>query len=237
MRGTVHAAIGASAPVGLVVTQHATILQGAVMAAVSAGFSLMPDLDHPKAVASQALGKPVHAAIHGLCKFVVKRTALGRDRSYIRYRQIRGQDPYHRTLTHTLLVALLMGVLAYGITYVSVVGGAAVAAFGVFMLWPLYRKTISLVAAGAAAVAVGSVFLLNPWLMGLAVAGGYASHIVADGCTAAGVPALWPLSIQGKRWWNIRLLGGMVASGSAEEKGPAIGVALASNALLVLLSL
>jgi membrane-bound metal-dependent hydrolase YbcI (DUF457 family) len=237
VKGTVHAAIGASAPVGLVATQHVTILQGAVMAAVSAGFSLMPDLDHPKACASQALGKPVHKAVHSLCRTVVKRTALGRDRSYIRYRQIRGQDPYHRTLTHTLLAALVMGAVTYGVTYVSTIGGAAVAALGVFMLWPMYRKTVSLVAVGAAAAAIGSVFLLDPWLMGLAVAGGYASHIVADGCTASGVPALWPLSIQGKRWWNIRLLGGMVASGSAEEKGPAIGVALASNALLILLSL
>ena len=47
MKGTVHAAIGASAPVGLVVTQHVSILQGLTMAAVSVGFSLMPDLDHP----------------------------------------------------------------------------------------------------------------------------------------------------------------------------------------------
>ena len=54
MKGTVHAAIGASAPACLVVTQHVSILQGISMAAVSAGFSLMPDLDHPKACATQA---------------------------------------------------------------------------------------------------------------------------------------------------------------------------------------
>jgi membrane-bound metal-dependent hydrolase YbcI (DUF457 family) len=233
----VHAAIGASAPVGLVLTQHASILQGATMAAISAGYALMPDLDHPDACASKALGSPVHKVVHSLCKVVVKSTATGRDRSYIRWKLIKGRDPYHRTLTHTLLVAVAVGVAAYALAFVSAVATGLTAALGVFMLWPLYRKTVGAVVLGAAVAAVASVIYLNPWLMGLAVMGGYASHIVADGCTAAGVPALWPLKIQGKRWWNIRLLGGLVSSGSFEEKGPAIGVAMASNALLVLLSL
>lgn len=236
MKGTVHAAIGASAPVGLVVTQHVSILQGLTMAAVSAGFSLMPDLDHPKACATQALGKPAHKAVHGLCRTVVESTALGRDRSYIRWKKIKGHDPYHRTLTHTLAVALMMGALAYGLAFTGPIATGAVAAFGVLMLWPLYRKTISLVILGAAAVAACSSLYLDPWLIGIAVMAGYLSHIVADGCTAAGVPALWPLRIQGKRWWNIRLLNGEVASGSTEEKGPAIGVAIASNVLLILLN-
>lgn len=236
MKGTVHAAIGASAPVGLVVTQHVTIIQGVVMGAVSAGFSLLPDLDHPSACASRALGKPVHRAVHGLCRTVMKATALDRDLGYIRYQEGKGRDPYHRTLTHTLLVAVGLGVLAYGLTWLSMLATGVMAAFGVFLLWPLHRKTIGLVAACAAGAAVGAVLFLDPWLMALAVAGGYASHIVADGCTAAGVPALWPMRIQGKRWWNIRLLGGMVSSGSLEERGPAIGVSMAFNASLVLLS-
>lgn len=207
------------------------------MAAVSAGFALMPDLDHPRACASKALGPIVHKAVHGLCKAAVKGTALGRDRSYIAYRMARRQDPYHRTLTHTLLVSVLMGILAYGVSAISPIACGAVAAFGVFLLWPLYRKTIGLVVLGAATTAVGSVLYLDPWLIALAVTGGYVSHVVADGCTAAGVPAFWPLAIQGKRWWNIRLMGGVIASGSPAEKGPALGVAMASNALLVLLSL
>jgi len=237
VKGSVHAAIGASAPAGLVLTQHVSILQGVVMAAVSAGFSLMPDLDHPNACATKALGKPVHKAVHTLCKAVVKSTAMGRDRSYLTFRKARGQDPYHRTLTHTLLVSVAMGALAYVLTMASPIACGTLAALGVFTLWPLYRKTIGLVVLGAAVAAVGSVIYLDPWLMALAVTGGYASHVVADGCTTAGVPAFWPLAIQGKRWWNIRLLGGSVSSGSAAEKGPAIGVAMASNALLVLLSM
>lgn len=233
-----HAVIGASAPVGLVVTQTVSVMQGVVMAGVSAGFSLLPDLDHPKATASTALGKPIHRVVHALCKTVVEATALGRDRSYIRWKSIQRKDPYHRTLTHTLAMALLMGILVYGLTFfLGPVATGAVAAFGVLLLWPLYRKTIPLVIFGAAAVAMGASFYLTPWLMGLAALVGYISHIVADGCTKGGVPALWPLSIQGKRWWNIRLLGGEVASGSTAENGPAVGVAMASNVLLILLNM
>lgn len=232
-----HAAIGASAPVGLVLTQHVTVLQGATMAAVSAGFALMPDLDHPKSCATKALGKPVHKLVHWMCATAVKGTSLGRDRSYAAYLKALNRDPCHRTLTHTLAVSLAMGVVAYGVTLTSAIGGAALAALGVFTLWPLYRKTVGLVMLAAAAAAVGSALWLNPWLMALAVTGGYVSHVVADGCTMAGVPALWPMRIQGKRWWNIRLLGGKISSGSAAEKGPAVGVAVASNALLLLLSM
>ncbi len=237
MRGTVHAAIGASAPVGLVATQHVSILQGFTMAAVSAGFALLPDLDHPKATASKALGAPVHKVVHGLCRVVVQASATRRDRSAISYQQVQKKDPYHRTLTHTLVASLAVGVLAYVLAYGFPMGAGAVAALGVLMLWPLYRKTVGLVVLSAAAAAVGATVLLSPWLLGIAVTGGCASHVVADGCTSAGVPALWPLKIKGKRWWRIRLLDSAVKSGSFHEKGPAVGVALASNVLLVLLAL
>lgn len=237
MKGSVHAAIGASAPAGLVLTQHVSILQGAVMAAVSAGFSLLPDLDHPNACASKALGASVHRAVHSLCKTAVKATMTRRDWGRIRYQQGTGRDPYHRTLTHTLSVAAGLGVITYSLTWLSTLATGAIAAFGVFLMWPLYRKTIGLVVGISAGAAVGAVLLLDPWLMALAVTGGYVSHIVADGCTTAGVPALWPMEIQKKRWWSIRLLGAGVASGSPEEKGPAVGVAAASNVLLILLSL
>jgi membrane-bound metal-dependent hydrolase YbcI (DUF457 family) len=242
----VHAAIGASAPAALVITGHVDPLQGAVMSAISAGFSLLPDLDHPKATATKALGMPAHLLAHALCKAAVGATATGRDRGHIAWQQVQKRDPYHRTLTHTLAAAVLVGTLGF----LSVLAGAVftgmVASFGVFLLWPLRKRAIGPVVLAAAAAAVGAVFLLDPWLMALAVGGGYVSHLAADACTAAGVPALWPLAVRTtgangvvrkKRWWNVRLLGGLVASGSREEKGPAIGVALAVNGVLLLLEL
>lgn len=232
-----HAAIGASAPVGLVVTQHVSILQGFTMAAVSAGFALLPDLDHPRATASKALGPIAHKAVHALCRIVVQGSATRRDHGAVAYLKSRKKDPYHRTLTHTLVASVAVGVLAYLLALALPMGSGAVAAFGVLLLWPLYRKTIGLVVLGSAVTAVAATILLNPWLVGIAVTGGYLSHVVADGCTSLGVPALWPLKIKGKRWWRIRLLDSAVTSGSFQEKGPAVGVALASNALLVLLVL
>jgi membrane-bound metal-dependent hydrolase YbcI (DUF457 family) len=235
VKGSVHAAIGATAPAALVVTQHISPMQGAVMAAISAGFSLLPDIDSPRATASTALGPVVHRFIHRLCKKAVDSTALGRDRSYIRFKVIKGHDPYHRTLTHTLAVAVILGLSVYGLALLGILSTALVAMSGVLLLWPLYRKTIGLVILGSALTGVGAALYLDPWLLAVAATGGYVSHIVADGCTMAGVPALWPLKIKGKRWWRFEILGRLIASGSRQEKGPAVGVALASNALLLLL--
>lgn len=237
MKGSVHAAIGASAPIGLVVTQHVNVMQGFTMAAVAAGFSLLPDLDHPRACASKALGVPVHRAVHSLCKIAASGTATGRDRAQIAWKKSRGQDPYHRSLTHTLLISILVGVAVYAAAWMGPVAIGAIAAFGVFLLWPLYRKKIGPLVLAVAATAVAAAILLNPWLLALAAFAGYLSHVIADGCTKGGVPLLWPMEIKGKRWWRIRLVGTLVESGSEREKGPAAGVAAASNALLLLLML
>lgn len=237
MRGSVHAAIGASAPIALVLTRHVDPFQGIVMAAVSAGFALLPDLDHPDACASKALGKPVHRVVHSLCKAAVQATATGKDRQSIAWKEVRKRDPYHRTLTHTVAASLAVASAAFLAASAGAVPAAMVAALGVFMLWPLRRGAVGPVVMAALVAAVGAAVLLDPWLLALAVGGGYLSHVVADGCTAAGVPAFWPVPIQKKRWWSIRLLGGLVSSGSAGEKGPAIGVALASNGLLLLLQI
>lgn len=235
MKGTIHAAIGASAPLGLVLTQHATLLQGAVMAGVSAGFALLPDLDHPRSCASRALGSVSHRVIHGLCRIVFHATARPEDeRNFVYMRSVR-RDPLHRTLTHTLVAAVTVGALAYASGWSQIASGA-VAALGVFTLWPLYRRAIGMVILGAAVAAVGASLLLTPWFLALAAGGGYASHVLADGCTKAGVPAFWPLKVKGRRWWNLRLLGRVMSSGSVYESGPALGVSLAANAVLVFLN-
>jgi len=237
MRGTVHAAIGASAPAGLVLTGNASIPQAVVMSAVSAGFALLPDIDSPNALASKALGQPVHKAARWLSLAVLESTALPRDASYVGWMRTKNRDPAHRTLTHTAVAALLTGLVVY---LVALMGGAPTgmaAAFGVFLLWPVNRSVAWAAVLGAAVAAVGAVLLLSPWLLALAAGGGYLSHLLADACTTAGVPLAWPVPIKDKRWWNIRLLGNRITSGSGRESGPAVGVALASNVLLLFLML
>lgn len=236
MKGSLHVAIGASAPIGLVVTQHATIFQGAAMAAVSAGYSLLPDVDNRKATANVALGGSVHKFVHSLCARVYQATGTRRDRAFAVWAAKRGwDDPYHRTLTHTFAAAALLGVLVYTLSAMSAVATGFIAAFGVFLMWPLHRGAVGPVVGVAVAASLGSAVLLDPWLMTLAATGGYVSHIVADACTRHGVPAFWPVPIKGKRWWNIRLLDSLVTSGSAQEKGPAVGVSLTANVFLVFL--
>src|SRR5690606_33037250 len=116
MKGTVHAAIGASTPIGLILTQHVSPLQGATMAAVSAGFSLLPDAECEKATADRALGGVFHKPVHRLCAWVYDATATPADARNAQWRLIRKwKDPYHRTLTHTLLAVLTLGMLTYTI--------------------------------------------------------------------------------------------------------------------------
>lgn len=243
MKGSVHALIGASAPASLVLTQDVTIPQGVVMSVISAGFALLPDLDHPDACASKALGVRIHRIAHRACKATANATATRRDlRSFARSRLARW-DPYHRTLSHTVVATLTVAVVTYGLASLSPWCTALVAALGGFLLWPLYRQrrrggprawaaggfTLMVVCTGATAT------LLGPYLLTLAVAGGYLSHLIADACTKAGVPLLWPVTLHGKRWWRIRLLGGLVASGSRREKAPAAGVGLVVNLCLLFL--
>lgn len=234
MKATVHVAIGASAPAGLVLTQGTTLPQGVIMAAVSAGYALLPDLDNNKATATLALGKPVHGVVYELSKWAHRATASPRDLATMRWMVIRKHaKPYHRTLTHTIAASLAIGAVAYLAAVSSALVTACIAAFGVFLMWPLNRKNAVLAPLGAIGVALGSIHLLTPWQMAMAVGGGYLSHVVADSCTKGGVPAFWPIPIKGKRWWNIRLMGRMILSGSRQENIPALGVSLATNALLV----
>ncbi|WP_374215315.1 metal-dependent hydrolase [Streptomyces sp. NEAU-Y11] len=232
MKGSVHVAIGASAPIGLVATQAITIPQGVVMAIVAAGYAVLPDVDTPTSCASRALGPLAHKAVHGLCRSVVDRTALRRDKSRVRWMEIRRRDPYHRSLTHTLAATLLLGCIALGSSWAHPAFAGFLAALGAFLLWPICGR-FGLIVPAAAVAALGAATVLSPWMVTLAVTGGYMSHLLADACTTAGVPLFWPLEIQGKRWWYIRLLGASVTSGSPGERGPAVGVALASNVLLL----
>lgn len=72
------------------------------------------------------------------------------------------------------------------------------------------------------------VFLILAWMvfgrfpdLFLALAAGYASHILADALNTPGVPLLWPLD------WRFRLLPGGVRSGGVAE----VVVALAATVL------
>lgn len=70
----------------------------------------------------------------------------------------------------------------------------------------LGHRTVTHSLLGQAGVALAFLFL--PWQLGLALALGYGSHLLADSCTRGGIPLLWP----NRRLYGPRLMrtGGLV---------------------------
>ena len=156
----------------------AEVAAGAV---VTAGAALLPDLDHPKATISRALG-PV---------------------SYILSRAVSAAAGGHRQATHSVLGVAVVAVLVWGIAAAGaepVAGtvlaglcvGLAIRAAGPQRMsrggWvdvTLIAWTVVLTAAGVFAVDTMA------WLP-YAVTGGVVLHLVGDFLTPGGIPLLWP---------------------------------------------
>lgn len=120
MLGKTHAASGACAGLALAPWVGAHTLPAAVVVAtVTAGAALLPDLDHPGARASRLLG-PVTGVLSSLLRaasrWLYARTKGPRDERH------RGE---HRHLTHTLLFAVALGALvaagsaAWGVPFIA----------------------------------------------------------------------------------------------------------------------
>lgn len=180
-------------------------------AAATAGYAMLPDLDHPTARASRLLGPVTTLVSRGLRSFSA---GLYRVTKGPRDEDCTGQ---HRHATHTLVSALLLGGLAataaecggpWAVVAIIVVGLAlAVDALGdrLFMvlctvaaLWvaTVYRQGL-IDALSVELTRVGS------WI-GIAVALGMFVHCLGDSVTMSGCPWLWPIRIAGETWYEIR---------------------------------
>lgn len=206
MMGRTHALTGlvaglAVAPLIGVEGAHQVV----VFATVTAGFALLPDLDHPGASASRLLG-PFTAAASWLL-----RTA-----SAATYRLTKGprDEPgrgTHRHLTHTVLFALgLGGLTAWGTQAGGPWAAAAVAVFALLLAEAALGDWVLLLAGGAVSwwavsspAGIAELAPLAGWL-GIAVAVGCVVHCLGDALTLSGCPFLWPLPIAGETWYEIR---------------------------------
>lgn len=180
-------------------------------AGVCAGSALLPDLDHPQSTVARSFGfvsqiasegiNTVSAAFHGL-------TGTRRDGT---------RADGHRTLTHTLLFAVGLGVLV----------SSLVATFGKPAIIGTLFLTLGLAIRGLAgdwskkqgwlAVSPSAALLsLIAWQtfpadtgsvsLGVAVTLGCVTHCIGDGITREGIPFLAPLvTVNGKRWWEFTL--------------------------------
>ncbi|MFI5914197.1 metal-dependent hydrolase [Dactylosporangium sp. NPDC051541] len=185
-------------PVGLPV-----IVVGAVM---SAGAALLPDCDHHSSCVARTFGPVSRWA----CKRIGRACAVlhARTRTRLDVRDLDG----HRTLTHTVLFALVTGAL---IALGGMLGGLVFAAVVMFAttglavraLWPR-RKRGTLGATLAGVLAAAALLTFAPtggwWWLGVPIGFGCLAHIAGDMLTNTGVPALFPVMVRGRRWMRLR---------------------------------
>ena len=206
MLGKTHAASGACAGLALAPWVGAHTLPAAVVVAtVTAGAALLPDLDHSGVRASRLLD-PVTGVLSSLLRaasrWLYARTKGPRDERH------RGE---HRHLTHTLLFAVALGALvaagsaAWGVPFIAgtLVAGTllAVDALGDW-LFPVAAVAAGMWLVPSGGDSLGELAGTSGWL-GVAVGVGCFVHCLGDACTLSGCPFLWPLPIGGETWAEI----------------------------------
>lgn len=204
--GRTHALTGLCAGLALAPAVADTVAETVVLAVVTAGFALLPDLDHPRARASRLLGPVtgmVSAGMRAGSRWLYARTKGPRDERH------RGE---HRHATHTVAFAALVGMLVavgtwgFGAWWVvgTVLLGIALAvdALGDWLL-PVVGIA-GIVWWGAAGGDLAGAFVGIGPVAGIAAGVGCVTHCLGDACTVSGCPFLWPIPIAGETWFEIR---------------------------------
>lgn len=196
-------------------------------ALVSAGFGLMPDVDHPQSTVAHSLGWLTRTIAAGVARAAASlRTASCRH-------CLTGPDRGgHRAITHTALGATAAGLATVALC--TWAGRPAVLWIVGFAVWLAAHTALSasmrakvgdmilpgrfrrlgkgahrfaamvgaVLIGGAAAAAAGGT--LGPgtglWWVGLAVFWGWLAHALGDALTFSAVPLWWPVRIRGCRW-------------------------------------
>ncbi|HZG03867.1 MAG TPA: metal-dependent hydrolase [Streptomyces sp.] len=225
MMGPAHSLSGAAAWLGVGAGAYAldrpmpwpVLVAGAL---ICSGAALAPDLDHRSATISRAFGpfsKWLCEVIEKLSCAVYKATRKPGDP-----RRAGG----HRTLTHTWLWAVLMGV---GFSALAAFGGRW-AVLGILfvhmvlavegLLWRAARVSSDILVwlLGATSAWILADILNEPgngadWLftgsgqeylwLGLPIVLGSLVHNVGDAITVSGCPILWPIPVGNKRWYPV----------------------------------
>jgi hypothetical protein len=200
MYGITHAAAGWCAGLLLApLVEARTLAQAVVLATVTAGAALLPNLDHPDARQSRLLyllTAGLSAVVQGLSRLLARLTsrrsdAYGGERQYF---------------THTLVFAVL---LVAGVTW-WVSSAKAFAVVAVLLLACLFivdalGDWLLPAVLGALLVALvntDELATMSPWL-GVAVGVGCLVHCVGEGLTGDGSPLFWPLPLGGQLWREI----------------------------------
>jgi len=207
MMGRTHALTGWCAGLAVAPLVGAdTVEQTVLFAVTTAGFALLPDLDHPHARASKLLGP-----FSRVLSWILRRT------SGALYQVTKGprdekRTGTHRHLSHTVLFAVGLGMLA---SVGTEAGGpyavAAVAVLGLLLAEDALGDWMLIVSAGgvvwwlyqAGPNPTAELADLSGWL-GFAVAAGCFTHCLGDAITESGCPFLFPIPIAGETWYELR---------------------------------
>jgi len=207
MMGRTHALTGWCAGLAIAPLVGAgTVEQAVLFAVTTAGFALLPDLDHPHARASKLLGP-----FSRVLSWLLRRTSAAL------YALTKGprdekRTGTHRHLSHTVLFAVGLGALASAGT---AAGGpyavGAVAVLGLLLAEDALGDWLLLVSAGgvtwwlyqAGPNPTAQLEDLSGWL-GVAVAAGCVTHCLGDAITESGCPFLFPIPIAGETWYELR---------------------------------
>ncbi|SHF79211.1 metal-dependent hydrolase [Streptoalloteichus hindustanus] len=208
MMGRSHAATGWCAGLALsAVADRPALPVVVLMACATAGFALLPDLDHRSSTASRLLGPFTR-----LVSWLLRRTSSA-VYEWSRAPGDRRRDGEHRHLAHTALFAVGLGL---AVTALVAVGGppvaVAVLGFGVLLAAAALGAWVLGVVAAALALAVlaGGAVLVpvdsgrTALVVGGLVAVGCLVHDLGDMVTHSGVPLLWPLRVHGQAWYRVR---------------------------------
>ncbi len=197
----------------------ATVVVGGL---VCAGWALAPDMDHPNSSVARSLGPVTKLLAWGVGAFgawVHRRTKTRWDRADL---------DGHRTVTHTVVWAVVWGLLAFAAQrWWPAWVASALVFFAVHLgvktaLPPKWRsrwvrtgfRSIRRVRVSAPMLfALGSAYMayqLTPqsgWWLGLAVAVGSFTHCLGDCVTNSACPMLWPIPIgpagRRRRWYPV----------------------------------
>lgn len=232
------AAVNTAGALGVPVSPATAVLG----TAVCAGAALLPDLDTPRSTVSSSLGPVTRAlskATGELSSAVYRLTATTRDG--------RDEEGSHRRLTHTVPWATLLGVLAWlaaqhtwgviGVLFLCL----SLALRGLVGGWlrEMGRDTAWWSTTLAAAALTGAAWLwvptadMPPWLLGAIVGFGAFVHCLGDTLTKMGAPWLWPLTLFGKRWYDIAPPATLrFRTGGGVENGLVIPLMLAGSVVL-----
>lgn len=190
--------------------------------AVCAWGALFPDIDHPDSTIARSAGPFTRVVAWAVARFGVFVHAASKTV------YDRPDRDGHRTVTHTLLWALLWGALAAWGQQSS--RGPLVAALLVFYATSLVlravlskrdrtivfrfrdgrrrRRVKMSLPLVAGLVLAGVAYDLTPaqgWWLGLAVFAGSLTHCLGDALTNSACPLLWPMRIRHQAWFKVGL--------------------------------